>query len=73
MIMEPDVPAEPVQLESSDVVLNCTDGLWGQMSEAKSRKPSRYRTPKKAPKSLVQLAKDHGGPDNITLQILKIS
>jgi hypothetical protein len=39
--MEPDVPAEPVQLESSDVVLNCTDGLWGQMSEAKSRKPSR--------------------------------
>ncbi|PYV64644.1 MAG: hypothetical protein DMG95_03895, partial [Acidobacteria bacterium] len=32
--IEPDVPAEPLSLEKSDVVLICTDGLWGQLTEA---------------------------------------
>ena len=71
--MEPDIPAEPVQLESSDVLLNCTDGLWGQMSEAEIAQTLSSHSIDNAAKALVQLAKDHGGPDNITLQILKIS
>jgi len=71
--MEPDVPADPVQVEMSDILLNCTDGLWGQMSEAEIAQILSSQTTEKAAKALVQLAKDHGGPDNITLQILKIS
>ena len=71
--MEPDIPAEPVQLESSDVMLNCTDGLWGQLSEAEIAQTLSSHSTDNAAKALVQLAKDHGGPDNITLQILKIS
>jgi len=71
--MEPDIPAEPVPLETSDVLLNCTDGLWGQMSEAEIAQNLSFHSIDNAAKALVQLAKDHGGPDNITLQILKIS
>ena len=30
----PDSPAEPVALESGDVLVLCTDGLWGLLTEA---------------------------------------
>jgi len=70
--IEPDVPPEPVQLENHDVLLLCTDGLWGQMSEAEIARVISSHNIEDAARALVQLAKDHGGPDNITLQILHL-
>jgi PPM family protein phosphatase len=70
--IEPDVPSEPVQLENYDVLLLCTDGLWGQMSESEIAQTISSHNIEDAARALVQLAKDHGGPDNITLQILRI-
>jgi serine/threonine protein phosphatase PrpC len=69
--IQPDFPPEPVPLEKSDVLLLCTDGLWGQVSEPELEQ-SLSQSPRDACRSLVQLAKDHGGPDNITLQVARL-
>jgi len=68
--IEPDAPSEPLKLERDDVLLLCTDGLWGQMSESEIAQTISSHKTEDAARALVQLAKDHGGPDNITLQIL---
>ena len=70
--IEPDVPAEPLSLEKSDVVLICTDGLWGQLTEAELKDALISNTPTDACEALLRLAKDHGAPDNVTLQIARI-
>lgn len=71
--LQPDVPSEPIELKPSDVLILCTDGLWGQMTSAEMATVASKAAPKDACKSLVQLAKDRGGPDNITVQILRIA
>lgn len=70
--IRPDVPESPVALEPGDVLLLCTDGLWGQMTEAEIVRIASSRTPDDACRDLVQLAKKNGAPDNITLQILRV-
>jgi len=70
--IEPDVPSEPLQLEKNDVLLLCTDGLWGQMSESEIAQIISSQETEDAARALLQLAKDHGGPDNITLQIFHL-
>ena len=70
--IEPDVPAGPLSLEKSDVVLICTDGLWGQLTEAELKDALTSTTPANACHALVRLAKEHGAPDNVTLQIARI-
>lgn len=71
--IEPDFSPEPVGLEKSDVLLLCTDGLWGHVSEPELQQALASEAPSDACSALVQLAKDHGGPDNITLQIARLS
>lgn len=69
----PDSPEAEIALEKSDVLLLCTDGLWGQMSDAEITEILASNKPEQAARELVQLAKDHGGPDNITVQVLRVS
>lgn len=69
----PDSLEGGIALEKSDVLLLCTDGLWGQMSEAEMADILSSRRPESAASALVQLAKDHGGPDNITLLVMRVS
>ena len=71
--IQPDSSSEPVALEKSDVLLLCTDGLWGQVSEPELEQSLASQAPPEACRSLVQLAKERGGPDNITLQIARLS
>src|SRR5215467_1660211 len=70
--IEPDAPAQPIFLENSDVVVICTDGLWGQITERELREILVSQKPALACQSLVRLAKEHGGPDNLTLQIARV-
>jgi len=70
--IQPDFSTVPVTLEKADVLLLCTDGLWGQVSEPELAEALAGKAPLDACRSLVQLAKDHGGPDNITLQIARL-
>ena len=71
--LQPDGPPSPVEIRPSDILVLCTDGLWGQMTTAEMAKIVSGLTPKDACNSLVQLAKDRGGPDNITVQVLRVS
>jgi PPM family protein phosphatase len=71
--IQPDFSAEPMTVEKSDVLLLCTDGLWGQVSDSDLQQALASQSPADACRSLVQLAKDHGGPDNITLQIARLN
>ena len=71
--LQPDAPSAPIEVKTSDVLILCTDGLWGQMTPAEIAGVVSSSTPQDACKALVQLAKDRGGPDNITVQVLRIS
>jgi PPM family protein phosphatase len=68
----PDFPAEPLPLEKSDVLLVCTDGLWGQMADSEMEQTLASEAPASACRTLMKLAKDRGGPDNITLHIARV-
>jgi len=70
--LQPDMPSAPIELRSSDVLILCTDGLWGQMTASEIAEIASKSAPKNACTSLVQLAKDRGGPDNITVQVLRV-
>ena len=71
--VQPNVSAEPLPLHSSDVVMICTDGLWGQVTPAEIARTLSSRGIEDGCKELVLLAKQRGGPDNITLEALRVS
>jgi protein phosphatase len=71
--MEIDAPPAPLPLHKNDVLMICTDGLWGQMQADEIQETLASQSPDAACRSLVQLAKERGGPDNITLQVLRIN
>jgi PPM family protein phosphatase len=71
--IEIDFPPEPVPIQADDALLICTDGLWGQMNLNEMQQVTASQSPKNACRALIQLAKERGGPDNITVQILHIA
>jgi PPM family protein phosphatase len=71
--LQPDFPNEPITLQSGDAVMICTDGLWGQMSPAEIAEIVSTKDATDACQALVQLARKRGGPDNITLQVLRVA
>jgi protein phosphatase len=71
--IQPDFPEQPLLLEESDTLLVCTDGLWGQVKDAEIAQILGAMSPQLACSALVKLAKDRGGPDNITVQVLRVA
>ncbi|MGH9494714.1 MAG: Stp1/IreP family PP2C-type Ser/Thr phosphatase [Candidatus Sulfotelmatobacter sp.] len=69
----PDVPPQPVPLEEGDTLLLCTDGLWSLINEQNLLQTVQENSPSDACPKLVQMALDRGGPDNITLLVLRVS
>jgi len=59
-------------LQDSDDLLLCTDGLWGVMTEEEMETAVSGNSPADSCAALVKLARQRGGPDNITLQVLRI-
>src|ERR1700690_2578573 len=70
--VEADFAEAPIRLESSDVLLFCTDGLHGLVSDDEMLAVSSENSPRDACVKLVEMAKSRGGPDNITIQIVRI-
>ena len=68
-----DAPASPVSLKTGDVLVLCTDGLWGQVQEPEILNVVERHDPGAACAELVKIARQRGGPDNITVQILRLS
>ena len=67
-----DCAEQPVNLIEGDDLLLCTDGLWSVVTEAELEAAATGNTPADCCDVLVKLARQRGGPDNITLQVLRI-
>jgi PPM family protein phosphatase len=70
--IQPHFPREALSVRTGDVLLLCTDGLWGQVQDAEIKTVLGSHSPASACQALVELAKERGGPDNITLQVLRL-
>jgi protein phosphatase len=68
-----DSPETPVTLEDGDTLVLCTDGLWGLVPEPEILKVVDEHEASAACAELVKIARQRGGPDNITVQILRLS
>ena len=65
-------PETPVQLLANDVLLLCTDGLHDLVKAEEMRDTALGYPSGTACQKLIAQAKSRGGPDNITLQIIKV-
>jgi len=68
----PDTPEHPVALQSGDVLILCTDGMWSLLDDGEIETVVAGSDPLAACRALIRMTKDRGGPDNITLQILRL-
>jgi serine/threonine protein phosphatase PrpC len=71
--VEADAPTQPITLQDHDVLVLCTDGLWSLIHEPEILEIVSSRPAPAACEELVKAARSRGGPDNITVQILRIS
>ena len=71
--IHPQFPAQPMELEAEDVLLLCTDGLWSMVNESEIHKIASVEKTDIACRELIQLARKRGGPDNITVQVLRFT
>jgi PPM family protein phosphatase len=69
----PQIPDEPVAVEDGDTLILCSDGLWGLIGDQELGTVSRKNPPAEACLQMVKLALDRGGPDNITVIILRVT
>jgi serine/threonine protein phosphatase PrpC len=71
--VDPDFPEYPFPLEEGDHLVLCTDGLWSLVAERDIADVVRANSPAESCRTLIQMALDRGGPDNITALILRFS
>ncbi len=65
--------SHPIQLQTDDVLVLCTDGLWSVLSENEIRTVVARNEPAEACRTLIQMTKDRGAPDNVTVQVMRVS
>lgn len=70
--VEADFAQAPIPILGNDTLLLCTDGLHGYASDEELLDVASKDSPREACRKLVNLAKDRGGSDNITIQIVRI-
>ncbi|MFH0766426.1 MAG: protein phosphatase 2C domain-containing protein [Calditrichota bacterium] len=63
---------DPIPAQAGDVLLLCTDGLWGMVKEAEINRLAGSLPPQEAADKLVESALNQGGVDNIAVVILRI-
>jgi len=62
----------PIQLVENDIFLLCTDGLWGLVDEKEIKEICINNSPKDAVEKLIEQAKNNGGHDNVTAQVIQV-
>jgi protein phosphatase len=62
----------PLSLQTGDTLLMCSDGLHGLVRDEEMGSMVSSLPLTEACRDLVQLAKERGGPDNITVQLLRV-
>jgi protein phosphatase len=68
-----DFPHEPVALQEADTLILCTDGLWGVVGDNDLAAAVQASSPADSCAAAVRMALQRGGPDNITVQILRVT
>lgn len=68
-----EIDVAEVEVRPGDLFLLCSDGLSGVVSDEEMAAIVQAEPPDAAVQSLIRLANERGGPDNITVQILAIS
>jgi PPM family protein phosphatase len=63
----------PHALQPGDIFLLCSDGLSGQVSDAEMGAVASCLPPAEACRFLIDLANLRGGPDNITVMIVRVN
>jgi serine/threonine protein phosphatase PrpC len=71
--ISPDYSEQPTALQKGDVLVLCTDGLWSLLSDSEVLSSVAAAKPEEACRRLIEIAKQRGGPDNITVQVLRVS
>jgi protein phosphatase len=61
----------PLPLRRGDLLVLCTDGLTRRVAPHEIRWTAGTRSPRRACERLVSLANERGGPDNITVQLIR--
>jgi len=61
-----------LNLEDGDALVLCTDGLWSLVSEQELETVIKSNGPSESCAALVSMALARGGPDNITVQVLRL-
>ena len=59
----------PIPLRSGDVMILCSDGLYGQVTDGELAGVVQQLLPEPAAERLVALSNERGGPDNISVII----
>ena len=67
-----DSPGQPEPLQARDVLVLCSDGLWGQVHDDEILHAVEKQSAEDAGRQLIGLARERGGPDNITVSILRL-
>jgi len=61
------------RLRPGDRLLLCTDGLTGPLPDAEIRAIIQHRPPQEAARRLVQAANERGGPDNVSVIVVRLA
>lgn len=71
---EVEIYTYSAKLEPDDVIILCSDGLWGEVDEQIIKDILTYApSPLIATKRLIDMANASGGPDNITAIVIQVS
>jgi protein phosphatase len=65
--------AKPLSVRPGDTFLLCSDGLYDLVEDEELRDALRGALPQLACERLVELARQRGGPDNITVGVVAVS
>jgi len=67
-----DSPGHPEPLRKEDTLVICSDGLWGVVHDQEILDAANGQNVERAGRALIDLARERGGPDNITVSILRV-
>ena len=63
----------PIELEPESILILCSDGLSSMVTPEEILEITTGHAPLDACKKLVELARERGGPDNITVEVAKLA
>ena len=70
--VEVDTIEDPIHLEAGSVILLCTDGLTNMIEDHELQEILSSEPPAEAAETLIELARERGGPDNITVVVARL-